>query len=105
MRVGLAAYDPPHNPPLTFSPYDDNGCCISCGYTYCGTLVQCVRAWETPCPPLVNPFAPEPLASTNEYPVYEVSEPAEEMLRVPKPEGPDYVNDYPVYGYPVPNGH
>ena len=68
--------------------------------------MQCVRAWETPCPPLINPFAPEPLASVNEYPlasvneypVYVVPEPEEVQLRTPKPVllGPDYVNDYPV---------
>ena len=84
LRVGLAASDPPHNPPLAFAPYDENGCCVSCGYTYCGTLVQCVRAWETPCPPLINPFAPEPLASTNVYPVYAVPEPEEVQLPMPK---------------------
>ena len=46
-------------------------------------LVQCVRAWETPCPPLVNPFAPEPLASTNAYPVYDVPEPEEIQMAIP----------------------
>ena len=91
MRVGLAAYDPPHNPPLTFSPYDENGCCVSCGYTYCGTLVQCVRAWETPCPPLINPFAPEPLASVDAYPVYEVPKPEGVQLKMPEVAGPGRV--------------
>ena len=32
------------------SPYDSNGCCISCGYTYCETLLECVRPWEVECP-------------------------------------------------------
>ena len=38
------------------SPYDENGCCISCGYTYCDTLLECVRTWEVECPKLINPF-------------------------------------------------
>ena len=75
LRLGLAASDP---------PYDENGCCVSCGYTYCSTLGQCVRAWETPCPALINPFGPEPLASINAYPVYEVPEPEEVQLQMPK---------------------
>lgn len=31
------------------SPYDENGCCISCGYTWCPDLQQCVRLWQTYC--------------------------------------------------------
>jgi hypothetical protein len=30
-------------------PYDDNGCCTSCGYTWCEDLQECVRPWETYC--------------------------------------------------------
>lgn len=41
--------------PIT-SPYDDHNCCISCGYTYCPTLLECIREWETECPKLINPF-------------------------------------------------
>ena len=48
-----------HNPPLVGSPYDDKGCCISCGYTYCDTLLECIRPWETDCPKLINPFLPQ----------------------------------------------
>ena len=40
-------------------PYDDKGCCISCGYTYCDTLLDCIRPWETDCPKLINPFLPQ----------------------------------------------
>lgn len=40
------------------SPYDENGCCISCGYTYCPTLLECIRLWETECPKIINPFLP-----------------------------------------------
>ena len=47
-------------------PYDENGCCISCGYTYCDTLLECIRPWETDCPGLspvrtkfINPFLPQ----------------------------------------------
>jgi hypothetical protein len=40
-------------------PYDDKGCCISCGYTYCDTLLECIRPWETDCPKLINPFLPQ----------------------------------------------
>jgi len=31
------------------SPYDVNGCCISCGYQWCEALNECVRIWETYC--------------------------------------------------------
>ena len=50
-------------------PYDEYGCCVSCGYTYCDTLLECVRPWEIECPDsitlrvinppkaeLINPF-------------------------------------------------
>ena len=36
------------------SPYDENGCCNSCGYTWCETLNECVRVWETYCKSLDN---------------------------------------------------
>jgi hypothetical protein len=36
------------------SPYDDYGCCISCGYQWCETLNKCVRVWETYCQSLEN---------------------------------------------------
>ena len=46
------------------SPYDTNGpftvgegdrlCCVSCGYTWCETLSECVRVWETYCESLEN---------------------------------------------------
>ena len=36
------------------SPYDPYGCCISCGYTCCETLQECVRVWETYCESLEN---------------------------------------------------
>lgn len=35
--------------PIIKSPYDDNGCCLSCGYTWCEDLQECVRPWETYC--------------------------------------------------------
>jgi len=31
------------------SPYDENGCCLSCGFTWCETLNECVRPWLTYC--------------------------------------------------------
>ena len=31
------------------SPYDENGCCISCGYVFCEALNECVRPWLTYC--------------------------------------------------------
>tara|TARA_R110002124_G_scaffold45010_3_gene136604 strand:- start:241 stop:552 length:312 start_codon:yes stop_codon:yes gene_type:complete len=40
---------------------DKFGCCISCGYTYCDTLLECVRPWETDCPELINPFISKPI--------------------------------------------
>ena len=36
------------------SPYDNNGCCVSCGYTWCPDLNQCVRVWQTFCESLEN---------------------------------------------------
>lgn len=36
------------------SPYDNNNCCISCGYTYCPELNECIRVWETYCASLEN---------------------------------------------------
>ena len=36
------------------SPYDENGCCISCGYQWCISLQECIRAWETYCESLEN---------------------------------------------------
>lgn len=36
------------------SPYDNNGCCISCGYSWCESLNECVRVWETYCASLEN---------------------------------------------------
>jgi len=38
------------------NPYDKDGCCVSCGYTWCDTLLKCIRTWETECPELINPF-------------------------------------------------
>ena len=29
--------------------YDENGCCNSCGYTWCDILNSCIRVWETEC--------------------------------------------------------
>lgn len=35
------------------SPYlgedKEYGCCISCGYTWCEALQECIRVWETYC--------------------------------------------------------
>jgi len=36
------------------SPYDDHNCCVSCGYTWCPNLEECVRLWETYCESLEN---------------------------------------------------
>ena len=32
------------------NPYDNYGCCVSCGYSYCPTLAECLRPWERGCP-------------------------------------------------------
>ena len=29
--------------------YDENGCCVSCGYSWCDILEKCIRIWETEC--------------------------------------------------------
>jgi hypothetical protein len=42
--------------PIIKSPYDIHNCCISCGYEYCDTLMECIRPWEVECPELINPF-------------------------------------------------
>jgi len=31
------------------SPYDEYGCCSSCGYSWCPDLNECIRIWETYC--------------------------------------------------------
>lgn len=31
------------------NPYDKYGCCISCGYSWCEALGECIRLWETSC--------------------------------------------------------
>jgi hypothetical protein len=36
------------------SPYDEYGCCVSCGYVWCEFLNECVRLWETYCASLDN---------------------------------------------------
>jgi len=41
---------------IPINPYDEHNCCISCGYTYCPTLLECIRVWETDCPEIINPF-------------------------------------------------
>ena len=45
--------------PIIKSPLlrqDIHNCCISCGYEYCDTLMECIRPWEVECPELINPF-------------------------------------------------
>ena len=39
---------------MVMSPYDEYGCCVSCGYTWCPDLNTCVRLWETYCKSLTN---------------------------------------------------
>lgn len=29
---------------------DEYGCCVSCGYTFCPSLAECLRPWERVCP-------------------------------------------------------
>ena len=36
------------------NPYDEHGCCVSCGFVYCPDLKECVRLWETFCEGLSN---------------------------------------------------
>ena len=52
---------PQLNPGPLGSQADEFGCCISCGYAYCDTLLECVRPWETDCPELINPFISKPI--------------------------------------------
>mgnify|MGYP003120295109 CR=1 FL=1 len=35
---------------------DEGGCCISCGYSWCPSLNDCVRPWETYCQELDFPY-------------------------------------------------
>ena len=36
--------------------HDEQGCCLSCGYSYCPSLDTCVRPWETYCQELDFPY-------------------------------------------------
>mgnify|MGYP001311574732 CR=1 FL=1 len=36
------------------NPYDEYGCCVSCGFSWCPDLNRCVRLWETYCKSLDN---------------------------------------------------
>lgn len=60
------------------SPYlggdKENGCCISCGYTYCDTLLECVRPWEVECPKLINPFINNNILDINNGEVSSIQE-------------------------------
>lgn len=40
---------PSYNWSFGIGQSDNNGCCISCGYSWCETLQECVRVWETYC--------------------------------------------------------
>ena len=35
---------------------DEKGCCESCGYSYCPSLDDCIRPWETYCQELDFPY-------------------------------------------------
>ncbi|MFZ5500993.1 MAG: hypothetical protein ACOY58_03660, partial [Candidatus Micrarchaeota archaeon] len=37
-------------PQLVGNDSDEHGCIGSAGYSWCDTLQECVRSWETPCP-------------------------------------------------------
>ena len=34
----------------------EQGCCLSCGYSYCPSLTTCVRPWETYCKEFDFPY-------------------------------------------------
>jgi len=53
--------------PLQIRPYDEYGCCVSCGYEYCETLLECIRPWETECPEFINPFLAISKSHKNNY--------------------------------------
>ena len=36
--------------------HDEQGCCLSCGYSYCPSLTTCVRPWETYCKEFDFPY-------------------------------------------------
>lgn len=36
--------------------HDEQGCCLSCGYSYCPSLDTCVRPWETYCKEFDFPY-------------------------------------------------
>ena len=50
IKILINMIGPPQHP----NPYDEWGCCVSCGYTYCSDLKECVRLWETYCESLSN---------------------------------------------------
>ena len=35
---------------------DAEGCCVSCGYSYCPSLDDCVKPWETYCQEFDFPY-------------------------------------------------
>ena len=35
---------------------DEGGCCVSCGYSYCPSLDNCVKPWETYCQEFDFPY-------------------------------------------------
>lgn len=36
--------------------HDKQGCCLSCGFSYCPSLDNCVRPWETYCQEFDFPY-------------------------------------------------
>jgi len=36
--------------------HDEQGCCLSCGYSYCPSLDTCVKPWETYCQEFDFPY-------------------------------------------------
>ena len=40
--------------------YDENGCCTTCGYSWCDSLGECIQPWVTECITNAPPPAPPP---------------------------------------------
>ncbi len=59
--------DEPFDPgPQTGGDTDEHGCKASAGYTWCETLKECIKSWETDCPPAEGP-GPETGGDTDEH--------------------------------------
>ena len=63
---GATNIKPIQEEPLLGGDEDEYGCIPSAGYTWCPSLDECIRVWETKCPEYEEYYR-EPTACTKEY--------------------------------------